>query len=75
MIKPQVIYGKTGLAVYRSTDGGHTWQTLPHINGNLAELAVDPSNASEVYLSLSYPTEVYRLDQNDTRWLSLTPQA
>ncbi len=75
MIKPQVIYGKTGLAAYRSTDGGHTWQTLPHINGNLAELAVDPSNASEVYLSLSYPTEVYRLDQNDTGWLSLTPRA
>ena len=73
-VQPQVIYGKTGLAVYRSNDGGHTWQALPHINGNLAVLAIDPTNASEVYLSLSYPTELYRLDQNGKGWLSLTPQ-
>jgi len=71
----QVIYGKTGLSVYRSNDGGHTWQALPHIQGNLAVLAVDPSNASVVYLSLSYPTAVYRLGQNSKGWLSLTPQA
>ncbi len=73
-VQPQVIYGKTGLDVYRSNDGGHIWQALPHINGNLAVLAVDPSNASEVFLSLSYPTELYRLDQNGKGWLSLTPQ-
>lgn len=74
-VQPQVIYGKTGLSVYRSSDGGHSWQALPHINGNLAVLAVDPDNASVVYLSLSYPTAVYRLDQNSKGWLSLTPQA
>jgi len=73
--QPQVIYGKTGLSVFRSSDGGHTWQALPHIGGNLAVLAVDPSNASVVYLSLSYPTAVYMLDQNSKAWLSLTPQA
>lgn len=72
--QPQVIYGKTGLAVYRSDDSGRTWNVLPHINGNLAVLAVDPANALEVYLSLSYPTALYRLDQNDKGWLSLTPQ-
>ncbi len=72
-VQPQVIYGKTGLTAYRSNDGGHTWQALPHINGNLAVLAVDPFNASEVYLSLSYPTELYRLDQSGKGWLSLTP--
>jgi photosystem II stability/assembly factor-like uncharacterized protein len=72
--QPQVIYGKTGLAVYRSDDSGRTWNVLPHISGNLAVLAVDPANALEVYLSLSYPTALYRLDQNDKGWLSLTPQ-
>lgn len=72
--QPQTIYGKTGVAIFRSTDGGHTWSTLPHINGNLAVLAVDPTTASEVYLSLSYPTALYRLDQNSKGWLSLTPQ-
>ncbi len=72
---PQVIYGKTGTAVYRSDDGGKTWNTLPHISGNLAVLSADPLNALSVYLSLSYPTELYRFSQNSKDWLSLTPQA
>ena len=72
--QPQILYGKTGLSTYRSVDGGHTWQTLPHISGNLAVLAVNPSNASQVYLSLSYPTAVYQLTQSATAWQSLTPQ-
>ena len=71
--QPQVLYGKTGLAVYRSSDGGRTWQALPHISGNLAVLAVDPANPSQVYLSLSYPTAVYMLGSSGSSWLSLTP--
>jgi photosystem II stability/assembly factor-like uncharacterized protein len=71
--QPQVLYGKTGLAVYRSSDGGRTWQALPHISGNLAVLAVDPANPSQVYLSLSYPTAVYMLKASSSSWLSLTP--
>jgi photosystem II stability/assembly factor-like uncharacterized protein len=74
-IQPQVIYGKTGTGVYRSEDGGHSWNALPHISGNLAMLAADPTNTSSVYLSLSYPTEIYHLSQDSNGWLSLTPQA
>jgi photosystem II stability/assembly factor-like uncharacterized protein len=72
--QPQVLYGKTGLSTYRSTNGGRTWQALPHINGNLAVLAVNPDNPSLVYLSLSYPTAMYQLGPNDATWQSLTPQ-
>ena len=72
--QPQVIYGKTGTSVYRSDDGGHSWNTLPHISGNLAVLTVDPMNALSVYLSLSYPTELYHFSQDSKDWLSLTPQ-
>lgn len=71
--QPQVLYGKTALAVYRSGDGGRTWQALPHINGNLAVLAVDPFAASRVYLSLSYPTALYVLNTAESSWQSLTP--
>ncbi len=67
------VYGKTGLAVYQSTNGGRTWTALPHISGNLAVLAADPGNAHQVYLSLSYPTAVYHLQQNSAGWQSLTP--
>jgi photosystem II stability/assembly factor-like uncharacterized protein len=70
----QVLYGRTGTAVYRSIDGGRTWSALPHIAGNLGNLAVDPTNASILYLSLSYPTEVYRFTQTDAAWSSLTPK-
>jgi photosystem II stability/assembly factor-like uncharacterized protein len=73
--QPQVIYGKTGLTIYRSEDGGRTWNPLPHISGNLAVLAADPTDASEVYLSLSYPTALYRLNQDGKEWASLTPPA
>jgi photosystem II stability/assembly factor-like uncharacterized protein len=72
--QPQVIYGKTGTSVYRSDDGGHSWNTLPHISGNLAVLTADPKNAMSVYLSLSYPTALYRFSQDSKDWLSLTPQ-
>jgi photosystem II stability/assembly factor-like uncharacterized protein len=74
-VQPQVIYGKTGIDVYRSSDGGHTWKALPHISGNLAVLAVDPSDFSQIYLSLSYPTTVYRLGGSSGEWISLTPPA
>lgn len=74
-LQPQVIYGKTGTNIYRSNDGGHTWSALPHISGNLAVLAADPMNADEVYLSLSYPTELYRLRGDSKGWVSLTPRA
>jgi photosystem II stability/assembly factor-like uncharacterized protein len=67
------VYGKTGLAVYQSANGGRTWTALPHISGNLAVLAADPGNAHQVYLSLSYPTAVYHLQQNSAGWQSLTP--
>jgi photosystem II stability/assembly factor-like uncharacterized protein len=72
--QPQVIYGKTGTSIYRSDDGGHSWNTLPHISGNLAVLSADPTNAFSVYLSLSYPTALYRFSQDSKDWLSLTPQ-
>jgi photosystem II stability/assembly factor-like uncharacterized protein len=73
--QPQVLYGEASTAVYRSTDGGKTWTALPHINGNLAVMAVVPDHPSQVYLSLSYPTEIYRLNSSGTAWTSLTPPA
>lgn len=72
---PTIIYGETGVKTYRSSDGGHSWTTLPSIDGHLNAMAADPSNADQVYLSLSYPTAVYQLQQNGAKWQSLTPQA
>ncbi|HLG66090.1 MAG TPA: hypothetical protein VKY19_29500 [Ktedonosporobacter sp.] len=73
-VDPTTIYGKTASGVYRSTDGGHTWSMLPSIKGTLGNLVVNPTNPSQVYLSLSYPTEVFRFDQDSAKWSSLTPR-
>jgi photosystem II stability/assembly factor-like uncharacterized protein len=74
-VQPDVLYGKTGTAIYRSADGGHSWKTLPAIKGNLGNLAPDTANPALLYLSLSYPTEVYLFNQESGVWSSLTPKA
>ena len=68
-----MLSGRTGTGVYSSANGGKTWQTLPHVAGNLFGLAADPNNAAQVYLTLSYPTEVYHFDQASHTGTSLTP--
>lgn len=73
---PQLVYGKTGTTLYRSSDGGHSWIALPHLSGGtFSVLAVVPNDPSEIYVSLSYPTEMYRLNAGGTGWISLTPPA
>jgi photosystem II stability/assembly factor-like uncharacterized protein len=80
-VDPQLLYGKTSRTIFRSTDGGHTWNALPPptgSHGSLQSLAADPTNPALLYLALSYPTEVYRYDQGNGSgkpWTSLTPQA
>jgi photosystem II stability/assembly factor-like uncharacterized protein len=71
--QPDTVYGKLALGIYRSNDGGKTWSPLPTIKGNLQTLVADPSNAEQVYLALSYPTETYHFASN--AWQSITPPA
>ncbi len=72
--QPQTLYTHDETSVYRSTDGGKTWSELPAVKGNHSSMTVDVANPARVYLSISYPVEVYRLDQNNTTWASLTPK-
>jgi photosystem II stability/assembly factor-like uncharacterized protein len=76
---PQLVYGKTATTIFRSADGGHTWNALPPptgSQGSLYALAADPTNPALLYLGLSYPTEVYRYNQDSSQpWTSLTPPA
>jgi photosystem II stability/assembly factor-like uncharacterized protein len=74
-VQTQILYGKTGQALYRSTNGGHSWTTLPPIKGNLQDLAPDKHTSALLYLSLSYPMQVYRFNQDNGQWTSLTPKA
>ena len=42
--------------------------------GNLQNLVPDLHNSALLYLSLSYPMEIYRFDQTNGQWTSLTPK-
>ncbi len=78
---PLVIYSHSYLHITRSSDGGKTWVDLPALKsnnsnaGSYSSVAVDTSNALKVYLSISYPTEVYTFDPGSATWSSLTPKA
>ena len=79
-VAPQILYGRTGISVYESGDGGTTWKALPKLpeaqsatNGRLESFTPDPTNASVLYLLLSYPCGVLRYDQSSGQWTSLTP--
>ncbi len=73
--QPQVVYGKLATGVFKSIDGGRSWSSLPPIRTDLQVLAVDPTDPTQLYAALNYPTQVYRYDQSDGAWLSLTPRA
>ena len=80
-LSPLVIYSHSYLHITRSSDGGKTWVDLPALNsnssnaGSYSSVAVDTNNPLKVYLSISYPTEVYSFDPTSTTWSSLTPKA
>ena len=79
--QPQVLYSHSYLHITRSSDGGKTWADLPALKtnnsnaGSYSNVAVDANNGATVYLSISYPTEVYSLNLGSTTWSSLTPKA
>lgn len=73
--QPLTLYGKTGTALYRSQDGGKSWDKLPALQGNYFNVVANPTQAGQVYISLSYPVAVYRFDQGSQHWTSLTPKA
>lgn len=79
--QPRVVYSHSHTGTNRSTDGGKTWSVLPSLKnsnsntGSYSNMAVDTNNALKIYVSISYPVEVYSLDQDSTTWSSLTPKA
>ncbi len=80
-LQPNVIYSHTYLHITRSSDGGKTWTDLPTLKsnnssaGSYSSMTVDADTVTTVYLSISYPVEMYSIDLGSTAWASLTPKA
>jgi photosystem II stability/assembly factor-like uncharacterized protein len=71
---PQVVYAAREPEVFRSDDGGRTWQDLGfnapgYRMGIPIGLAVDPTDPDIVYLN-SYEGGVYRSDDGGRTWVS-----
>jgi hypothetical protein len=80
-LQPNVVYSHTYLHITRSSDGGKTWTDLPTLKsnnssaGSYSSMTVDADTATTVYLSISYPVEMYSINLGSTAWTSLTPKA
>jgi len=66
-----------GGGVYKSTDGGDTWQPLTTglpTEGVQADLAIAPSNPRRIYASVAngQPTAIYRSDDAGESWTRAT---
>jgi hypothetical protein len=75
--RPEVLYGATD-ALYRSTNGGKTWQQLS-CNYNIDGVAVSPTDPSSLYLAgqpgddaLSYLGGYYRSTDGGKTWARST---
>ncbi len=46
---PQTVYAGTGGGLFKTADGGATWQNTPAISGAIASVATDPNHSGVVY--------------------------
>ena len=50
---PQTVYaGTAGGGLFKTTDGGATWQNIPAISGAVASVAADPNRSGVVYAAV-----------------------
>ena len=48
---PQTVYAGNG-GLFKTTDGGSTWQIIPAISGSIASVAADPNRSGVVYAAV-----------------------
>jgi photosystem II stability/assembly factor-like uncharacterized protein len=59
--------------IYATTDGGVTWKQAAAIPRNPTTLAVDPTDASRAYVSLSTPIGVEQTTDGGAHWKQILP--
>jgi photosystem II stability/assembly factor-like uncharacterized protein len=77
---PDVVYAGTGWepfngnGVYKSTDGGETWQPANQgmMDRSVTALAIDPTNPQTVYAG-TYEGELFRSADGGATWDDITP--
>ena len=46
---PQTVYAGTSGSLFKTSDGGATWQNIPAISGAIVSVAADPNRSGVVY--------------------------
>jgi photosystem II stability/assembly factor-like uncharacterized protein len=69
----KLAYALTNAAVYATRDGGVTWKQAAPIDRHPANLAVDPANAAQAYVSMSNPIGVVQTKDSGAHWQQILP--
>lgn len=67
---PQTVYaGTLGSGMYRSVDGGATWDSLPTPVAGIPAIAVDPANTDQLYILAAWE-RVYESRDGGQSWIA-----
>jgi hypothetical protein len=71
---PAPLYAGTSTGLYRTDDGGASWQPIPNLNGFVMSIVVDPSSPSTIYAVLP-PTAlgVFKTTDGGESWTNIGP--
>jgi photosystem II stability/assembly factor-like uncharacterized protein len=64
-------FGCSGGGVYRSTNGGGSWNSIGFKNVNVSRLALDPTSSSIIYIS--YGSSLLRTGNGGNSWTEISP--
>src|SRR5262249_21618369 len=71
---PQILYTSMGATVYKSLDGGMSWNptTLFVDRKTITSITIDPQNSSVIYAVSSYPGGLWKSVDGGTSWQDLS---
>ncbi len=70
---PDYVYGSSGGALIRTTDGGNSWEDMGSLTNYITGITVDPNNPNRLWVTnggYNQSSKVYYYDGND--WTNLT---
>lgn len=69
---PATLYvGVDFIGVFKTTDGGATWNQVYRENTNIEALAIDPKNPKNIFLA-TYPVNLFKSTDGGVTWIEIS---